>query len=149
MQEGLRGDLRAIKDLLDRYERHVGSEPEVEEEMPEDIPDEEIPEDEPAESPADQKEPKEEEELGDELSDAELDAELDAEMAEGAASFSKPPPKGKGVIWGVVKDGEEHDTLPEVPEPPLCVLEVASRRGCLDGATAICRLRPRDNGSRC
>src|SRR5688572_19224785 len=36
MQEGLRGDLRAIKDLLDRYERHVGSEPEVEEELPED-----------------------------------------------------------------------------------------------------------------
>ena len=36
VQEGLRGDLRAIKDLLDRYERHVGSEPEVEEELPED-----------------------------------------------------------------------------------------------------------------
>src|SRR5215208_5008670 len=35
VQEGLRGDLRAIKDLLDRYERHVGSEPEVEEELPE------------------------------------------------------------------------------------------------------------------
>src|SRR5215203_781211 len=36
MQAGLRGDLRAIKDLLDRYERHVGSEPEVEDELPED-----------------------------------------------------------------------------------------------------------------
>ena len=36
VQEGLRGDLRAIKDLLDRYERHVGSEPEVEEELLED-----------------------------------------------------------------------------------------------------------------
>src|SRR5215204_4392048 len=36
VQEGLRGDLRAIKDLLDRYERHIGSEPEVEEELPED-----------------------------------------------------------------------------------------------------------------
>ena len=36
MQAGLRGDLRAIKDLLDRYERHVGSEPEVEEELLED-----------------------------------------------------------------------------------------------------------------
>jgi len=35
VQEGLRGDLRAIKDLLDRYERHVGSEPEVEDELPE------------------------------------------------------------------------------------------------------------------
>jgi Family of unknown function (DUF5681) len=34
VQEGLRGDLRAIKDLLDRYERHVGPEPEVEEELP-------------------------------------------------------------------------------------------------------------------
>ncbi len=72
--------------------------------MPEDVP-EEIPEDE----PADQKEREEGEEAGDELSDA----ELEAEMAEGAASFSKPAPKGKGVIWGVVKDGEEHDTLPE------------------------------------
>src|SRR5215213_10770650 len=36
VQQGLRGDLRAIKDLLDRYERHVGSEPEIEEELPED-----------------------------------------------------------------------------------------------------------------
>jgi Family of unknown function (DUF5681) len=36
VQEGLRGDLRAIKDLLDRYERHVGSEPEIEEELPDD-----------------------------------------------------------------------------------------------------------------
>jgi hypothetical protein len=36
VQEGLRGDLRAIKDLLDRYERHVGAEPEVEEELPDD-----------------------------------------------------------------------------------------------------------------
>ena len=36
VQEGLRGDLRAIKDLLDRYERHIGSEPEIEEELPDD-----------------------------------------------------------------------------------------------------------------
>jgi hypothetical protein len=35
-QEGLRGDLRAIKDLLDRFERHVGPEPEIVDEFPED-----------------------------------------------------------------------------------------------------------------
>jgi hypothetical protein len=34
-QEGLRGDLRAIKDLLDRFERHVGSEPEIPDELAE------------------------------------------------------------------------------------------------------------------
>jgi hypothetical protein len=34
-QEGLRGDLRAIKDLLDRFERHVGSEPEIADELAE------------------------------------------------------------------------------------------------------------------
>jgi len=35
LQDGLRGDRKAIKDLLDRYERLAGSEPEVEEESPE------------------------------------------------------------------------------------------------------------------
>jgi hypothetical protein len=34
-QEGLRGDMRAIKDLLDRFERHVGSEPEIPDELAE------------------------------------------------------------------------------------------------------------------
>src|SRR4051794_26225449 len=36
VQEGLNGDLRAIKDLLDRYERHSGYELETEAELPED-----------------------------------------------------------------------------------------------------------------
>jgi hypothetical protein len=36
VQEGLKGDLRAIKDLLDRYERHSGPEPASEIELPED-----------------------------------------------------------------------------------------------------------------
>ena len=36
VQEGLKGDLRAIKDLLDRYERHSGYELESEAELPED-----------------------------------------------------------------------------------------------------------------
>jgi hypothetical protein len=35
VQEGLRGQLRAIESLLDRYERHVGSEEEHSEELPE------------------------------------------------------------------------------------------------------------------
>jgi hypothetical protein len=34
VQEGLRGQLRAIESLLDRYERHVGSEAEPSEELP-------------------------------------------------------------------------------------------------------------------
>jgi hypothetical protein len=35
VQEALRGNMRALKDILDRYERHVGAEPEIEEELPE------------------------------------------------------------------------------------------------------------------
>jgi hypothetical protein len=35
VHDGLKGNLRAIKDLLDRYERHVGSEPDREEELAE------------------------------------------------------------------------------------------------------------------
>jgi hypothetical protein len=35
VQEGLRGKLDAIESLLDRYERHVGSEVECTEEVPE------------------------------------------------------------------------------------------------------------------
>ena len=42
-----------------------------------------------------------------EAAEAELDADADA------SSFSKPPKKGMAVIWGTVKDGVEHDTLPE------------------------------------
>jgi len=37
------------------------------------------------------------------------EAELNADVS----SFSKPPKKGMAVIWGTVKDGVEHDTLPE------------------------------------
>jgi len=37
----------------------------------------------------------------------------EAELEGDATSFSKPPKKGMAVIWGVVKDGVEHDTLPE------------------------------------
>jgi TonB-dependent receptor len=37
----------------------------------------------------------------------------EAELEGDASSFSKAPRKGMAVIWGVVKDGVEHDTLPE------------------------------------
>jgi hypothetical protein len=35
VHEGLKGELRAIENLLDRYERHVGSEPDREQELSE------------------------------------------------------------------------------------------------------------------
>lgn len=68
----------------------------------------------PAEPPADEEEPPADEEMP---SDAEMEAEmakeLAAEEAAGAAALTRPPPKGKGAIVGVVKDAVEHDTTPE------------------------------------
>ncbi len=53
----------------------------------------------------------------DEGSDEELEAEmakaLAAENAAGAAALTRPPPRGKGAIVGVVKDAVEHETTPE------------------------------------
>jgi hypothetical protein len=45
--------------------------------------------------------------------EAEADQELAAEEAAGASALTKPPPKGKGAIVGVVTDAVEHETAPE------------------------------------
>ncbi|HEY6079895.1 MAG TPA: carboxypeptidase regulatory-like domain-containing protein, partial [Polyangiaceae bacterium] len=55
----------------------------------------------------------EEEEMSDAELEAEADKELAAEEAQGAAALTRPPPKGKGAVVGVVKDAIEHDTAPE------------------------------------
>jgi len=54
-----------------------------------------------------------EEEMSDAELEAEADKELAAEEAQGAAALTRPPPKGKGAVVGVVKDAVEHDTAPE------------------------------------
>jgi hypothetical protein len=63
--------------------------------------DEEAPPAKPGQRP---REPAGESEEGGMPSDAEMEAEMAAENAEGAANLTKPPPKGKGAIVGVIKD---------------------------------------------
>lgn len=65
----------------------------------------------PAEEPAE--EPAEDDEMSDAELEAEADKELAAEEAAGAAALTRPAPKGKGAVVGVVKDAVEHDTMPE------------------------------------
>jgi hypothetical protein len=57
--------------------------------------------------------PADEEMPSDAEMEAEMDKELAAEDAAGAAALTRPPPKGKGAIVGVVKDAVEHETTPE------------------------------------
>jgi TonB-dependent receptor len=62
---------------------------------------------------AEQKPPADEEVPSDAEMEAEADKELAAEEAAGASALTKPPPKGKGAIVGVVTDAVEHETTPE------------------------------------
>jgi hypothetical protein len=57
--------------------------------------------------------PAEEEMPSDEEMEAEMNKELAAEEAAGAAMLTKPAPKGKGVVVGIVTDAVEHETTPE------------------------------------
>ena len=68
----------------------------------------------PAAPPPEEEEmPADEEMPSDAEMEAEMAKELAAEEAAGAAALTRPPPKGKGAIVGVVKDAVEHETTPE------------------------------------
>jgi TonB-dependent receptor len=63
--------------------------------------------------PAEEEMPADEEMPSDAEMEAEMAKELAAEDAAGQAALTRPPPKGKGAIVGVVRDAVDKETAPE------------------------------------